>query len=111
VPFAAVLLEYPVAYCPSETVVSPFLSSATLDIYEVRLTLPDQGDERHYRSVLKFSCPSDLGLSCPKLNPQSIQESLQSFFDSRIANSLLLMLSTHAISVHHTIESLDRVAL
>ncbi|KAJ4468057.1 hypothetical protein C8R41DRAFT_925452 [Lentinula lateritia] len=126
VPFAAVLLEYPVAYCPSETVVSPFLSSATLDIYEVRLTLPDQGDvtsgrrkawpsvnneERHYRSVLKFSCPSHLGHSCPKLNPQSIQESLQSFFDSRIANSLLLMLSTHAISVHHTIESLDRVAL
>ncbi|KAJ3881701.1 hypothetical protein F5051DRAFT_89847 [Lentinula edodes] len=126
VPFAAVLLEYPVAYCPSGTVVSPFLSSATLDIYEVRLTLPDQGyvtsgrrkawpsvndEHRHYRSVLKFSCPSDLGRSCPELNPQSIQESLQSCFDSRIANSLQLLWSTHTISVHHTIESLDRVAL
>ncbi|KAJ4491434.1 hypothetical protein C8J55DRAFT_280224 [Lentinula edodes] len=126
VPFAAVLLEYPVAYCPSGTVVSPFLSSATLDIYEVRLTLPDQGyvtsgrrkawpsvndEDRHYCSVLKFSCPSDLGRSCPGLNPQSIQESLQSCFDSRIANLLQLMGSTHTISVHHTIESLDRVAL
>ncbi|KAJ3801562.1 hypothetical protein GGU11DRAFT_674697, partial [Lentinula aff. detonsa] len=116
VPLAAILLEYPVAYCPSATIGSPFLNSVTLDVYEVRLMLNDEDvdtssqrkptpspddEERDHRSVLKFSCPSGLGLS-----HQTIKEQLQSCFDHRLANLL-----HRDLFVHHTIETLDRVAL
>ncbi|KAJ3996914.1 hypothetical protein F5050DRAFT_1807297 [Lentinula boryana] len=121
VPLAAILLEYPVAYCPSATIGSPFLTSVTLDVYEVRLMLNSEDvdtssqrkptpspedEERDHRSVLKFSCPSGLGHSSPNLSHQTIKEQLQSCFDHRLANFL-----HRDLSVHHTIETLDRVAL
>ncbi|KAJ4482089.1 hypothetical protein J3R30DRAFT_2120786 [Lentinula aciculospora] len=125
VPLAAILLEYPVAYCPSMAVVSPFLSSVTLDVYEVRLIfLENEGDvtstrreawpsvnneERQHRSVLKFSCPSSLTHSYAGLSYQSMKERLQSCFEHRLVN--VWPGGTPIISVHHTIESVDRVTL
>ncbi|KAJ3722040.1 hypothetical protein DFJ43DRAFT_1124489 [Lentinula guzmanii] len=122
VPLAAILLEYPVAYCPSATIGSPFLTNVTLDVYEVRLMLnnedvdtssqrkptpsPDDDEERDHRTVLKFSCPSGLGHSSPNLSHQIIKGQLQSCFDHRLANFL-----HRDLVVHHTIETLDRVAL
>ncbi|KIK52074.1 hypothetical protein GYMLUDRAFT_265601 [Collybiopsis luxurians FD-317 M1] len=82
VPLAALLLEYPVAYCPPATVTSPFLSSEMLDVYDVCLELPnnegyvltfsDGLNRRH--SMLKFSCPLHLGAIYPeRLSPEDEQ--------------------------------------
>ncbi|KAF9077742.1 hypothetical protein BDP27DRAFT_487878 [Rhodocollybia butyracea] len=114
VPFAALLLEYPVAYCPPATVTSPFLSSVVLDVYEVCLELPaTEGNEHRTSSslnrrqpILKFSCPSDLSIaSSGMLSPGSLMEELRSRFDARVTGKGL------KVSVHHSSEILDRVAL
>lgn len=113
VPLAALVLEYPVAYCPPVTVSSPFLSSVTLDVYQVCLKLqmsPDLKGDTSNHSILKFSCPSELGISYPeRLSPVIMMEKLQSFFDSRLAD--WTPQSTAVVTVHHDIETLDRVAL
>lgn len=120
VPLAAILLEYPVAYCPPATVVSPFLSSVVLDVYKVCLKLPWSGEggafpsSNQSHSILQFSCPSVLGTGYPELlSPELVVEKLQSFFDSRIRMTdwIQTVAVVPVVIVHHSIETLDRVAL
>jgi hypothetical protein len=122
VPLAALLLEYPVAYCPGTIATGPYLSHVTLDVYEVYVQLLDNEDKalvqqqtwippsdilnrRH--SILKFSCPSVLGISFPeRLSPELLMGQLRSRFNSRITSEIAA-----TVIVHHSIETLDRVAL
>ncbi|KAJ3716854.1 hypothetical protein C8R42DRAFT_724505 [Lentinula raphanica] len=120
VPLAAILLEYSVAYCPSSDIVAPFPGGVTLDVYEVILKLPmllstrdprsstNLDEERPHR-ILKFSCPSSLVLSSPELTHQTMEERLKSYFDRRLRDALHGNLAL--VSVRHTIENLDTIAL
>ncbi|KAF5369326.1 hypothetical protein D9758_002744 [Tetrapyrgos nigripes] len=106
VPLAAFLLEYPVLYCPDESTADhtsvSHLDQITLDVYECIISFSDDqtsGRKTSPRpvaasshpsptsthSLLKFSCPSQLGLSSERLAPASVISRLQSHFSLSIA--------------------------
>ncbi|KAF5385708.1 hypothetical protein D9757_005504 [Collybiopsis confluens] len=113
VPLAAILLEYPVAYCPPATINSePLLGGVTLDVYQVSLNnVPARSflNNNSHHVLLKFSCPSHLGSSYPdRLSPELTMVNLRSLFESRMMDHVDL---ESVISIHHEVQTLDRVAL
>ncbi|KAG5648408.1 hypothetical protein DXG03_004982 [Asterophora parasitica] len=105
IPLAAVLLEYPVAYVPFSLEDNvPFLPNVSLDVYECVLTLAQGG----FHTLLKFSCPSDLGQRYPNLlSPGRVVADVSAKLNSRIGQKAPGML----LEVLHTTATLDRVAL
>lgn len=99
---AAVLLEYPVAYVPT-TLDSPFLSNVTLDVYECIISF-----EKTAHTLLKFSCPSELGQeNSEMLGSSHIIASLTKKYLPRIRTMAPIV----SFRVLHTSQNLDRVAL
>lgn len=61
IPFAAFLLEYPIAYIPANPEQSSFLPGVHLDVYECTLVTGVSSDTMPKPHVfMKFSCPSGL---------------------------------------------------
>ncbi|KAF7314314.1 Thioredoxin-domain-containing protein [Mycena kentingensis (nom. inval.)] len=95
VPLTAILLGYPIAYCPpaSETT---FLSNITLNVYSGVVFLPN----REPHTMLKFSCPASLGCA-----PEQLSAALRQQYGPRAAASEL------SFGVLHETHTLARVAL
>lgn len=112
VPLAAVLLEYPVAYVPASAQQTSFLEGATLDVYECILTWTPAGAypaglQRGKHTLLKFSCPNTIGTTHPELSSDRLARRLKSRFQPRLQQIGF----SCALSVIHTTETHDRVAL
>ncbi|RDB17984.1 hypothetical protein Hypma_000744 [Hypsizygus marmoreus] len=109
IPLAAVLLEYPVAYVPSSLSQSSFLSNVPLDVYECVLTFNGRQTvlpSKH--TLLKFSCPSELGKEHPdRLGNAHVTVSLKEKFKHRLQSSGI----GASLEVLQNCQTLDRVAL
>lgn len=111
VPFAAVLLEYPVAYVPPPTITG-FLSGEPLEVYECTISPTSiAGDSSSWipktHSLLKFSCPRSISDQYPHLRPDTLKHRIGNHFASRIAEACL----DATVTVSHHTEVHDRVAL
>jgi hypothetical protein len=103
IPLAAVLLGYLVAYVPAPTGGgdSAFLADTPLHVYTCLLRA--SGLPEH--TLLKFSCPASLAESTPHLTPAHLVEQLTACFGPHASELGLTLV------VHHSLETLDRVAL
>lgn len=106
VPFAALLLEYPVGYVLTSVDQTSFLSRVSLDVYECMIAC-DEPPSIQKHVLLKFSCPTSIGLQHPQLSVTSLTEGLRRRFGSRLER----MGSGFRLEVHVRTEILDRVAL
>jgi len=106
IPIAAILLEYPVAYVPASSDQMAFLSRELLDVYECRLVhVETQVPNRH--TLLKFSCPSAIGVKHMELSPQELMERTKERFIPRLQKAGDGMI----VEIHVSTEKFDRVAL
>lgn len=106
VPLAAVLLDYAVAYVPNaghENV----LSGIPLDFYECILAYHKTRGQEATHTIMKFSCPAGLTQGGPTSSERIIQE-LQTMFAERLSQSGD---ETMVVTVVHTVQSLDHVAI
>jgi hypothetical protein len=110
VPLAALLLEYPVAYVPSDSEL-PFLNNVQLDVYELECILVignDQGHPLLGHPLLKFSCPSNLVEAHPdRLGSSHIVSYLRENFEDRLQKSV----PGATLRITHSWETRDRLAL
>ncbi|KAJ7175895.1 hypothetical protein C8R46DRAFT_73448 [Mycena filopes] len=101
IPLAGVLLAYPVAYVPNED--AAFLAQVSLDVYACSVRAPDW---ENAHELLKFSCPATLAEAHPEqLAPARIVARLTARLEPRLAELGL------ALTVQHSTETMDRVAL
>ena len=100
VPFAAIVLEFPIAYIPCSPEQTSFLENTPLDIYECSLPL-QFGEHELEHVMLKFSCPSEL------TEPDKIKKRLQERFSQRVHARGM----TGEMVIKKTRVTLDRVAL
>lgn len=111
VPFAAVLLEYPVAYVPPPSLTG-FLSGVPLDVYECTINpTSTAGDNSSWipngHTLLKFSCPHSISDQYLHLRPDALKHRIENHFASRVAEACL----DATVTVSHHTEVHDRVAL
>lgn len=106
IPIAAILLEYPVGYVPISNIQTSFLSGELLDVYECHITRSDSGPS-NWHTLLKFSCPTIVGIEHSELSPQNLIERLKKRFIPRLQEAHSHM----AMDIHVSAEKLDRVAL
>ncbi|KAL1950331.1 hypothetical protein VTO73DRAFT_5455 [Trametes versicolor] len=109
VAFAACILEFPVAYVPTADGSGAFLAGVPLDVYECVLEVDTcrsvEVPDNHV--MLKFSCPQDVARIEAELHPEAMIGRLQALFETRLSKVAF----PGRVSVHHSIETLDRVAL
>jgi hypothetical protein len=105
VPLAAVLLDYAVAYVPSAGH-EKALSGIPLDFYECIVAYHKAGGQEATHTVMKFSCPAGLAQGGPTSSERIIRE-LQTMFAERLSQSGD---ETMAVTVVHTVQTLDHVA-
>lgn len=109
IPFAAIVLEYPVAYVPVSYEQSDFLPWEVLDVYECVLNLED---ERAFRTekiehiVCKFSCPNNL-VRHSDLQISRMRDRLQALFKGRLLEAGI----EGQLDIRHHQETHERVAL
>lgn len=93
VPMAALILDYPIAYIPTATPANPspnFLCGVSVRTYECVLTYqphstaPNESRERV--SVMRFSCPKDLGED-KGVSLEAIVSLLHRIFKERVAKT------------------------
>jgi hypothetical protein len=106
VPIAAILLEYPVAYVPTSGDQTVFLSRELLDIYEC-LLMHAEFEPLNGHTLLKFSCPSAIGIEHTELSPNKLVERMKARFIPR----LLVADDRMTLDIHVLTEKFDRVAL
>lgn len=104
VPLAAVLIEYPIAYVPISAEQTSFLNGQPLDIYECVL---HHAKWQHRYTLLKFSCPSDIGAPNLFFSPNAVAERLKGRFTPRLQT----VDESWSIEVVISTETRDRVAL
>ncbi|THV00819.1 hypothetical protein K435DRAFT_963789 [Dendrothele bispora CBS 962.96] len=135
VPLAAFILEYPVVYCPDASAPDngsgTYLSRVPLDVYEGIVSFTSSSTDisgvrtspatacstsrpenkkqsrTHMHTLLKFSCPAQLGESSGRLTPASLISKLESQFITRITR----LDADSTFKVQHTTVTLDGVAL
>lgn len=109
VAFAASILEFPVAYVPTADGSGAFLAGIPLDVYECVLEVDTRRSvevpDKHV--MLKFSCPQDVARIEAELHPEAMIDRLQALFKTRLSEVAF----PGTVSVYHSIETLDRVAL
>ena len=103
IPFAAIVLEFPIAYVPGSSEQTSFLENTPLDVYECSLPL-QFGEHKLEHVVLKFSYPS--GLTEPQ-GHDKIKKGLRDRFSQRVQACGM----TAGIVVKKARVTLDRVAL
>ena len=106
IPIAAILLEYPVAYVPTSSDQTAFLSREPLDIYECRL-VHTETEVPNQHTFLKFSCPSTIGVKHMELSPQKLTERMKERFIPRLQK----VGDSITVDIHVSTEKFDRVAL
>lgn len=100
VPLAGLLLEYTVAYVPPRAPHTVgYLGGVALDVYECT---PEGGAS----TLLKFSCPHELGERYEHLQPETVCARLRARFAPRLQTAGL-----GELVITHCVETLDRVAL
>lgn len=102
IPLAAILLEYPVAYVPASSDQANFLGGVPLNVFSCGLT---SAFAEHV--LMKFSCPSDVGLQAENLSPTKLMEGLMDRFQERLD----LIGAGWVLSLEYHKETHDRVAL
>ncbi|KAI0632064.1 hypothetical protein C8Q77DRAFT_898533 [Trametes polyzona] len=111
VAFAACILEFEVAYVPTlgGGGGGGFLSGVPLDVYEciLELSAEKSGELPESHTLIKFSCPQALANSLPELRPEAVVLALWRRFDGRLKEACF----PGTMRVHHSVETLDRVAL
>jgi hypothetical protein len=132
IPFAGLLLEYPVSYVPISNQQTAFLPGISLDVYEmvircdssclsprlenIRARYATGANSSSYQhTFLKFSCPCLIG-SDPHhaaLSPSNLRDRLFAQFSRRLAEMIGMPVPEGAeyVSIRHKVELLDRVAL
>ena len=103
IPFAAIVLEFPIAYVPDSSEQTSFLENTPLDVYECSIPL-QFGEHKLEHGMLKFSCPSEL--TKPQ-EPDKIEKGLRERFSQRIHACGM----TAEMVIKKTRVTLDRVAL
>lgn len=115
VPLAAVLLEYPVAYVPSDDPTTAFLSNELLDVYECVIPLAGGGrmprGPTREQTIIKFSCPQIMGREYSGLSPKQISKQIGDVFGPRLIEATKGEERSPSMEVRHTTVTLDRVAL
>ena len=108
VAFAGCLLEFPIVYVPDVTGDGAFLSGVPLDVYECKLVnLGEGGEIAGVHVALKFSCPQGIGDEVSSLRPKVLVERLQDRYGERLKQ----IRTGRKLEIHHTVETLDRVAM
>ena len=110
IPLAAVMIDYPVAYCPAFPAQTSFLEGEALNIYTVSFKWTEKTsdvalDFGREHVLLKFSCPQVLASNDAELSPSTMVRKLHAKFATtlqRVGGSIL---------VTHRTETLERVAL
>jgi len=102
IPLAAIILEYPVAYVPTSSQQTSFLSGVELDVYECSLALGEK-DTTTPHVFLKFSSPHDLSTNIAF----DFQNALTSRFSERCRNAGI----GGTVTVRKYQQKFDRVAL
>lgn len=106
VPLAAILLEYPVAYVPTSSAETSFLSGEALVVCECYLEQElTPSPLRH--TLIKFSCPNSIAQNNEHLSPRRLAQRLQEHFAPRVGE----MGEAVSLKIHISTETLDRVAL
>ncbi|KZP33692.1 hypothetical protein FIBSPDRAFT_1036207 [Athelia psychrophila] len=106
VPLAAILLEYPVAYVPTSSAETSFLSGEALVVCECYLEQElTPSPLRH--TLIKFSCPNSIAQNNEHLSPRRLAQRLQEHFAPRVGE----MGEAVYLKIHISTETLDRVAL
>jgi len=105
IPFAAVILEYPIAYVPVSPDQSAFLPWEVLDAYECILMI-EEGKTKTRCTICKFSCPKSLS-HYGGLGIDQLQEMLGKLFTTRVKCTDV---EGH-VEVRHHQETHERVAL
>ena len=103
IPFAAIVLEFPIAYVPDSSEQTSFLENTPLDVYECSLPL-QFGEHKLEHVMLKFSCPSEL--TKPQ-EPDKIEKGMRERFSQRVHACGM----TAEMVIKKTRVTLDRVAL
>jgi hypothetical protein len=104
IPLAAFLLEYPVAYVPASAHQTTFLPGECLDVYDCTL-VSEAVPNSH--SLLKFSCPHQLGLEHMVISPVRLMGEMKLRYETRLKD----MGCNWIFGIQHHTESFDRVAL
>ena len=107
VPFAAVILDYPVAYVPVSPDQTIFLPWEVLDVYECILMLHGHGKENGEHMICKFSCPNSLSTRKTLLQVPNLQARLRALLTSRLQNADV----EGEIEIRHHQETHERVVL
>ncbi|OSD07278.1 hypothetical protein PYCCODRAFT_1430521 [Trametes coccinea BRFM310] len=108
VAFAAHILDFPVAYVPTSGSNTAYLAGVPLDVYECVLEAdPATADVPRSHTMIKFSCPQDIGLTTRELSPENVVRKLRARFENRLRTAGF----PGTLVIHHTVETLDRVAL
>ncbi|KAI9058297.1 hypothetical protein FKP32DRAFT_1263598 [Trametes sanguinea] len=108
VAFAAHILDFPVAYAPTSGSDTAYLAGVPLDVYECVLeanSATTHMPRRH--AMIKFSCPQHISLKTRGLSPEDVIRKLKAQFEGR----LQAVEFPGTLIIHHTVETLDRVAL
>ena len=110
VSLAACLIEFPVAYVPTEGTGGgeALLSGVPLSVYECTLVFDREAESKaRDHTLLKFSCPQEIAHGIPELLSCKLEERLRSRFGERLRRSGTLV----QFAVRETVEVLDRVAM
>jgi hypothetical protein len=106
IPIAAILLEYPIAYVPTSSDETAFLSGQPLNVYECHL-IHANGEPPDRHTLLKFSCPAIIGVEHYQLSSHKLIEGLKAKFVPRLQAA-----DDHiSVDIHVLTEKFDRVAL
>ncbi|TCD70900.1 hypothetical protein EIP91_001208 [Steccherinum ochraceum] len=106
VPFAAIILEYPVAYVPLSAEQDSFLPWEVLDVYECVLLMDGSGGTKMEHVMCKFSCPECLSHH-GALQVSQLRTRLKDLFSAR----LMQVDVQGQVEVRHHQETHERVAL
>lgn len=108
IPLAAILLEYPVAYVPTSVDQAVFLSGQSLNIYQCLLVDVAGGAvAADQYTLMRFSCPSNVGIEDAQLSPHKLAERLEERFSPRLRK-----VNCHLIlDILTSTKAFDRVAL
>jgi hypothetical protein len=109
VPLAGFLLEYPIAYIPASSGQMSFLSGVPLDVYACMIDLGIPFYKEH--TLIKFSCPSQLGAEYPHLSPGIMAQRIRERFMPRLKKMDHTFCKAIDIRVKHEVITQDRVAL